>query len=463
MSSTMSELFFTCAVAGLGALAAQRLALRRHLRTPPASPTRRPGISILKPLCGLDDRLEESLEHFATLPYPDYELLLGVNGTGDAAWPLAQRVAARHPGRVRAVLQNGAPGLNPKVNQLVTLEAQARHALLLVSDSNTRAPDGYLDELAALFDDAQVACITNPVSGTGHRSLGALLDNLHLAASVGLGQVAAKVLADRDLVVGKSMALRRRTLDALGGFHAFRDVLAEDYAIGRAIGPELGRVAVARLPVLNVAVERSVGSFWARYARWSVIHRTAVSPLTSLAQALLNPWPLSLLSFAAWPSARLALASLAVLVLKALLDLSAARALGVGPWGLRAFLAVPLKDLLLFAAWSRALVTRTVVWRGNRLKVMSGSRLVRFPQAPQEPRGPARDSALTPFFPSRDRLAHASPPAPDTSAPGGHAHGPLHRETPEELGLRAADAAGGDHLWRPGREAPGPVLRAPVL
>lgn len=460
MSSTMSEFLFTCAVAGLGALAAQRLALRRHLQTPPASPRRRPGISILKPLCGLDDRLEDSLERFATLPYPDYELLLGVQSTDDAAWPLAQRVAARHPGRVRALLQAGAPGLNPKVNQLVTLEAQAQHELLVVSDSNTVAPDGYLDELAAIFEDERVACVTNPVSGTGHNSLGALLDNLHLAASVGPGQVAAKVLADQDLVVGKSMALRRAVLRTLGGFHAFRDFLAEDYAIGRAIGNGLGRVAVARLPVMNVAVERNLGAFWARYARWSVIHRTAVTPLTSLAQALLNPWPLSILAFAAWPTARLALASLAVLALKALLDLSAARAMGSGPWGARALLAVPLKDLLLFVAWTRALATRTVVWRGKHLRVMAGSRLV---QGERSGDDETRDSPLTTFFPSRDDLAHAAPRAADTSAPGGHAHGPLHRETTEELGLRAADAAGGDHLRRPGRAAPGPILRAPVL
>ena len=373
----LSAILITCAAVGLGALAAQRLALSHHLGSPPVAPLRRPGISILKPLCGLEDRLEENLEHFASLRYPEYELLLGVDGTSDPAWALAERVAARHPGRVRAVLQHGAPGLNPKVNQLVTLEAHARHELLLISDSNTIAPEGYLDELAALFEDGQVACVTNPVSGTGHRTLGALLDNLHLAASVGLGQVAAKVLAKRNLVVGKSMALRRPVLQALGGFHAFRDFLAEDYAIGRAISPSLGRVAVARLPVLNVAVERSVGSFWGRYARWSVIHRTAVTPLTYLAQALLNPWPLSLLAAAVSPSMRRALASVGVLVAKALLDVSAARALGIGRSGLVALLVVPLKDVILFAAWTRGLAVRTVVWRGKRLRVEAGSRLVR--------------------------------------------------------------------------------------
>src|SRR5262249_53201723 len=144
----------------------------------------------------------------------------------------------------------------------------------LVSDSNTRPPAGYLLELAALFDDPGVDCVTHPVSGSGHASLGALLDNLHLASAIGPGQIAARALAGRDLVIGKSMALRRRSLAALGGFEAFANHLAEDYVIGQKL---LGRVALARLPVLNFAAHRTVASFWARYARWGVIHRTAVT------------------------------------------------------------------------------------------------------------------------------------------------------------------------------------------
>ncbi len=37
-----------------------------------------------------------------------------------------------------------------------------------------------------------------------------------------------------------------------------------------------------------------------------------------------------------------------------------------------------LKDALLFVTWLHGLVARTVVWRGNRLRVHSGSRLVPF-------------------------------------------------------------------------------------
>jgi ceramide glucosyltransferase len=373
----MVSAFLLCAAAiGVALLVGQRLAIAWHLRAPRRAPARRRSVAILKPLCGVDEGLAESLEAFASLDYPRFELLLGLESTADPTWPLAKALEQRFPSVVRVALRRSQPGLNPKVNQLVTLEALARHELIVVSDSNTRPPPGYLDELSGWFDDEQIVCVTHPVSGVGQRSLGALLDNLHLASAIGAGQVAAKVVANKNLVVGKSMALRRSTLDALGGFGAFKDHLAEDYAIGRAVDPALGKVAVSALPILNVAVRRSVGSFWQRYARWSVIHRTAVSLGTYLGQALLNPWPLSLVAAAIEPSSATVAASAATLVLKSVIDVSSARALGFGPGSAAAYLCVPVKDLLLFFAWLRGLVVRTVSWRGKPLRVEAGSRLV---------------------------------------------------------------------------------------
>jgi ceramide glucosyltransferase len=368
----VAALLWSLTGVGLLALLAQRVCVALHVGAPPVVPRRRPGISILKPLCGTDDALEENLERFATLDYPRFELLLGVKDRSDAAWPLACAIARRHGRRVRVVLQRSSPGLNPKVNQLATLEREARYDVLLVSDSNTRPPPGYLVELAGLFDDPRVACVTHPVSGAGHQSVGALLDNLHLASSIGAGQIGARLLAGRDLVVGKSMALTREALNALGGFEAFANHLAEDYVIGQQLS---GRVALARLPIVNIATSRTIASFWARYARWGVIHRTAVTLPTSLAQALLNPWPLALLATAAHPTAITVLLCVAALGLKAMVDVSAARALGCDV-GASAAWVVPLKDLMLFAAWAQGLVRRTVDWRGNRLRVGPGSKLV---------------------------------------------------------------------------------------
>src|SRR5262245_40483825 len=152
---------------GVSLIALQVWALRRHLRVQPARPERREPISILKPLCGLDDDLMSNLESFATLDYADYEVLLGVADARDAAYPIACRAARRWPDRIRVVLQRGEPGYNPKVNQLITLADRARHDVLVVSDSNIRVGSEYLNEIAAAFGDPGVGLVTHPIAGCG--------------------------------------------------------------------------------------------------------------------------------------------------------------------------------------------------------------------------------------------------------------------------------------------------------
>ncbi|CAM3915395.1 glycosyltransferase [Corallococcus sp. ZKHCc1 1396] len=372
-----SSLLLAASVVGLLALVLQALLVRRHRREPPAVPTHAPGLSILKPLCGVDDDLEANLEQFARLSYPRYEVLLGVKDARDPAFAVAKAAQAKWPHVMRVVLQEGEPGLNPKVNQLVTLSSEARYDLWVVSDSNTRVGEGYLEEIAAAFEDPTVGCVTHPVAGLGEETFGSLLDNLHLSSSAAAGMIAAKHLADRDIVVGKSMALRREDVESLGGFFSVKDVLAEDYVIGQWVTRKLGkRVWLARAPVFNVSLRKSVDAFFQRYLRWSVIHRTAVSPTTYLAQALLNPVPLALGGALFQPSVLTGLGALAVVLGKVWVDVAVFRALRPQPVGLRAAPAVLVKDALLFAAWWHGAFRRTVDWRGTRLRVVSGTRLV---------------------------------------------------------------------------------------
>jgi ceramide glucosyltransferase len=385
MAVDPSVALFAAAACGLAAIAIQTLLVRRHLRGAPAAPTCRPPVSILKPLCGIDDELEANLATFAHLDYPEYEVVLGVRCARDPAFAVARAAARRWPGRFRVVLQRGEPGRNPKVNQLVTLERAARHAVLVVSDSNVRVEPGYLAEIVALLEDDAVGLVTHPIAGLGAERLGALMDHLHLAGSITPAIVTTRRLAGRDIVVGKSMALRRGDLEAMGGFVAVRDVLAEDYVMGCMVSSVLGkRVAVARRPIRNVSCRASVGQFAARYRRWGVLQRQAAGPLAYAGLALLNPVLLAAAGAAvSWTPA--AAASLgAVCATKIALDEAAARALRPGGFRWHELALVPLKDLVFGTAWAFALFRRDIAWRGTRIRVGPGTRI----EAPRPFRSP---------------------------------------------------------------------------
>ncbi len=384
----MSWILFS--VAGLGVVLSlvQLVLLRLQLRPARRVHGRLPAISVLKPLCGVDDDLQANLASFAAIDYPEYEVLLGVRDRSDPAWRVAEEAVRRSPGRFRLVVQRGEIGMNPKVNQLVGLAAAARHDVLLVSDSNVRAPGGYLHDVARHLADPGVGLVTHPVAGVGERTLGSALENLQASSAVGPATVAAKRLAGRDVVVGKSMALRRADLVALGGFESVRDVLAEDYVLGVNVARRLGkRVAIGAVAIPGVSERRTVAGFLARYGRWCVMQRKIVGNPLYAAQALLYPLPFAVAGLALAPGPRaLALATL-VWLARALLDGATARALRGHGFGPRVLWLSPLKDLLFLGVLARSLAVDTVEWRGTRLQVLAGSRLVRV-------RDPARAGAL---------------------------------------------------------------------
>jgi len=376
--ATIGLVLLAAAVVGVSALAFMLALTVWHVRRPGLVPSEWPGISVLKPLCGADDDLPTNIASFAELPYGgEYEIVLGVRSPEDPAWPIAEEAVRRWPHRMRLVRQEREVGLNPKVNQLVGMARAARHDLLVISDSNIRVPDAYLADIAAHLARPGVRCVTHPIGGAGQRTLGAFLDNVHLASTVATGMVAAGRVGGKPLVVGKSMALWRQDLELLGGFESVANVLAEDHALGNRIRRELrAGVAVSSLPVWNIAVEKSVGHFFRRYLRWSVIHRTAISFPTYLAESLLNPIPLAVIGYALRPTSGAATTLALCAVLKPTLDAVAFSRLRRELFSWRAFGVVWVKDLLLFVAWVYGLFARTVVWRGNRLRVHSGSRLV---------------------------------------------------------------------------------------
>lgn len=389
----LSVAMLLLAAGSLGATFTLQWAARTKLKLRAARRRRtyHPPISVLKPLCGVDEALYENLVSFARQRYPEFELVFGIADPSDPALAIVQRVRAEYPGvPIRTVVHGEEdPVANPKVISLLHAMRIARYEYVLVSDSNVRVEPDYLEQLGAEMADPGVGLVSNSIVAHGGRSLGAKCENLHLNTFV-FGGVCIADLGDRPCVVGKSMLMRRSELAELGGFESMRDILAEDYVLGQRYHEAGYRVVLSCHAINTVNNDLTLGRFLARHMRWAQLRRwCALGPYCSEPLLYAAPWltaPLLVqesISSSGWVYA-------AAMLLRIGSDGVLARRV-TGSWpSFGALLLIPMKDTLLLGVWAIALCRRNVYWRGHRLRIGPGTRLL------------ARDDGFT------DREAHAA-------------------------------------------------------
>jgi ceramide glucosyltransferase len=344
----------------------------------PLSAAELPALTLLKPIKGMEEELEQNLRSFFEQDYPaPLQFVFCSTEPVDAGIALARRVAADYPDtRVRFVVSDPGFGVNPKVSNLAGGLLVAEHDLILQSDANVRIRPGYIRGLVAEFHARGAGLIGPLIAGVGERSLGALLDNIQLTTFTTPGICLADQLVGIPCVIGKSIMYRRSELEQLGGMGLVKDVLAEDYVLGELYGAAGKRVVLSRLVVDNVNVAAPMSRFLARHSRW--LKMRVVVHLGGFVADLLSNATLFALTAAAL-SGELRLFALAALVIgyKIAVDGRLMRHLRGHSLSPLHLLAIPLRDLIMPCVWVHALFSRRTAWRGQHFELTHGSRLTR--------------------------------------------------------------------------------------
>ncbi|MBX3186686.1 MAG: glycosyltransferase [Labilithrix sp.] len=324
-------------------------------------------VSILKPLAGRDDDLDDNLESFAHLRQVRYEILFGVASPSDPALPAARAFVARHPEiDARIVFTDPNAATNPKIAQLIGLAEAARGDVFVTSDSNVRVGPDYLDRVVAPLGDPSCGLVTSVFAGTGERTLGAGLENLQLSAIIMPCVVLSTFFV--PITIGKSMAMRRVDLDRLGGFAPFGDVLAEDAVIGRRVADDGMRIATSFYVIENRNVAGSLAKTFDRHARWAKMRRAIVPGFFAL-EPLFAPVNAALLGVVLAPSRiTIALLGLSVIV-QTLTSLAAAWTIRGAPLPWRYAPLELVRTFVMLGCWASGWVSRTIVWRGHAFTI----------------------------------------------------------------------------------------------
>jgi ceramide glucosyltransferase len=349
------------------------IAARRYLVISPPALENLPAISVLKPLCGQEDCLEENLRSFFTQDYPEYEILFAVHTLADPAVTVLQKVWREFPlgPRVSLVETGESPAPNAKAHSLGHLVARAENSIMVMSDSDVQAPPGLLRRIAEEFQNPAVGVVTCPYRAVPGKGFWSRLEALGMNTQFLAGVLVAWLVGEMDFALGPTLAARREVLEAMGGFTKLGDYLAEDFVIGNH-APQLGY----RVVLSSCVIEHRIGSQpfkrnlqhrlrWARSTRRS-------RPVGYWGEIFTNPIPLAVLLWLARPKLWPMVA--ATVLFRSLAAWSTAKWVLHDPLTRRRWWLIPVQDLMSLLVWIAGFFGSTIDWRGRRYKVLPDGR-----------------------------------------------------------------------------------------
>jgi ceramide glucosyltransferase len=332
-----------------------------------------PPASVLKPLRGLDPDAYENLASFCRQDYPEFEILFAVADASDPVVPVVQKLIADFPGRpIRLVLALEQLGPNSKVSSLCHLAREARHDLLVVTDSDVRVEPGYLRRVASMFRDPEVGGVTALYRGYDNLQLVAAMDCVGSSATFCGAALVARQLEGMKFMMGSTIATTKQRLAEIGGFEALVDLHSDDYELGRRIAGRGFRIELLPEPVWMIFPSQTLGVYLRHELRWAIGIRN-IRPGGHFGMVFTHglPWAVA----AAWVAPNTAIGTA---YLAGYFILRFAMAWMVGGWGLRdpvlrrRLWLLPVCDLLTFFVWLASFSTSRIEWRGSSFNLEKG-------------------------------------------------------------------------------------------
>jgi len=352
--------------------------VRRNATRPPET-LAFPPISIIKPLAGLEEALEEDLTTFFQQDYAaPIELIFCSQDPGDPAMKLAETVAARFPNVAARFVTSASTALNPKIANLIPALQEASWDQVLLSDANVCVSTDYLTRMVTERISTGASLVSNLVIGIGEESIGATFENGQLTTFVASAVCFALHVGRTTCVIGKSILLNRRELEELGGLEQLSSFLCEDFLMGQLYAQAGKRVVLSTTSVVfNRNRKTTVGAFLSRHVRW--LRMTATIRLWTLpAQMMAYPLVWALATALIWPSHGWAIAGFCLLAAaKAGCDTLLARRMRGASIPLRYLIFSPLREFLMFGAILYALAVPRVRWRNRYFWLYRNSEIER--------------------------------------------------------------------------------------
>jgi ceramide glucosyltransferase len=356
-------------------------AARRFERTlaPAPDPAFAPGITILKPVKGVDPRMHAGLASHCAQNYAgEFELLFGVSSLDDPAVAEVARLRVEFPHiNIRLIECPERLGPNGKLSNLTQMLPHALFEHILVNDSDILVSPNYLTHIAAVFatstEQNKIGLVTAPYIGIASGTIWSRLEALGISTDFIPGALVARALeGGLRFGLGSTLATTKSALATIGGFAALTDQLADDYELGARLYRAGYRVELLHEVVATSVPPYTLRGFCDHQLRWARSTRDSRrAGYLGLGITYVLPWAVLTMIASGGELWSFTLFSVALLA-----RMAVALVVGVGFLRdgqiLRDLLLLPIRDFfgLFFWAWSYA--SDTVVWRGERFRLHRG-------------------------------------------------------------------------------------------
>ncbi|MBE9174544.1 bacteriohopanetetrol glucosamine biosynthesis glycosyltransferase HpnI [Synechocystis salina LEGE 06155] len=342
-----------------------------------------PGVSVLKPVRGLEKNLEANLRTIAQQNYPGYEVIYCVQDPQDPALAIVKNLQAEFgPEKIIVAVDQVEQGANGKVNNLLGGLKRAKYEILVISDSDTHLRPDYLTTIVSPLADPLVGCVTTPFKLTQAQTWYEALELLTINADFMPSVLFAEVTGASKACLGPSIAIRQSTLAQLGGLAALADYLVEDFELGRRVWTS-GLKMVLLPYVIDAVVDLGQWqSWWSHQIYWDQ-NTYLARPAPFLATVIIRAVPFALFfSLYHWSEPWAWLILFLTLAIRYGTAAMVARELGDGET-VRHLVLLPLRDCCGLIFWALSFSQRQVLWRGIPYRLTKGGKMTLAAPAPK--------------------------------------------------------------------------------
>ncbi len=336
-----------------------------------------PPLTLLKPLCGLDADMDETLATCCQQDYPTYQIIFTAHTSTDPSIAVVKKLQQNFPNvDIELVISDRLIGSNLKISNLANGISKVKYDILVLADSDIKVDQNYLKEIVQPFKDDKIGVVTC-LYRSKIKNLISLFEAIGISTHFHPSVLVARLVEELQYGFGSTIVIRKSILESIGGLNSVANCLADDYKLVNLVYQAGYRVRLSNYIVEHSLDTHSLRELIQRQSRW--LRCIRVERFSSYLGLIITYGTCLSLIFLMVNQG--SLIGWSVLGFTLTLRLFLAWLVGIyyfkDPVVKQGFWLIFLRDIFGFIMWFYGLFNNTVIWRGETFYLLKGGEMIK--------------------------------------------------------------------------------------